>query len=41
MLTDDGEVSPKIDAVVHFDIRRLYGQDGMMHYGLKAILSDS
>ena len=38
MLADDEHNEPAIDASVRFDVRRLYGQDGMMHYGLKAIL---
>ena len=38
MLADDEHKEPIIDASVRFDVRRLYGQDGMMHYGLKAIL---
>ncbi|MGB0173918.1 MAG: hypothetical protein ACPF9S_02705 [Candidatus Poseidoniaceae archaeon] len=38
MLADDEHKEPAIDASVRFDVRRLYGQDGMMHYGLKAIL---
>ena len=38
MLADDEHSEPAIDASVRFDVRRLYGQDGMMHYGLKAML---
>lgn len=38
MLADDEHNEPAIDASVCFDVRRLYGQDGMMHYGLKAML---
>ena len=38
MLADDEHNEPAIDASIRFDVRRLYGQDGMMHYGLKAIL---
>ena len=38
MLADDEHNEPAIDASVRFDVRRLYGQDGMMHYGLKAML---
>lgn len=38
MLADDEHNEPVIDASVRFDIRRLYGQDGMMHYGLKAMI---
>ena len=41
MLADDEKNSPAIDASVCFDVRRLYGQDGMMHYGLKAMLLES
>ena len=41
MLADDEQNDPAIDASVGFDVRRLYGQDGMMHYGLKAILLQS
>ena len=39
MLADDEQNDPAIDACVRFDVRRLYGQDGMMHYGLKAMLT--
>ena len=38
MLADDEHNEPAIDASVRFDVRRLYGQDGMIHYGLKAML---
>ena len=38
MLADDEDNEPVIDASVRFDVRRLYGQDGMIHYGLKAML---
>ncbi|MDP6224335.1 MAG: hypothetical protein QGF34_04665 [Candidatus Poseidoniaceae archaeon] len=38
MLADDESKSPEIDGTVRFEVRRLYGQDGLMHYGLKAIL---
>lgn len=41
MLADDESGKPEIDERVHFVLRRLYGQDGMMHYGLKAMLSES
>ena len=41
MLADDELGSPQIGGKVYFEIRRLYGQDGMMHYGLKAVLSNS
>ena len=41
MLADDEHNEPAIDARVCFDVRRLYGQDGMMHYGLKAMLLQS
>ena len=41
MLADDEQNIPAIDANVRFEIRRLYGQDGMMHYGLKAMLVES
>ena len=41
MLADDEKVTPEIDAKVGFEIRRLYGQDNMVHYGLKAILAKS
>jgi len=41
MLADDEFETPHIGGKVYFGIRRLYGQDGMMHYGLKAVLSDS
>ena len=33
--------TPEIDGTVRFDVRRLYGQDGMIHYGLKAVLVNS
>ena len=38
MLADDETKNPAIDGMVRFEVRRLYGQDGMMHYGLKAVL---
>ena len=41
MLADDEDRTPEIDGKVRFDIRRLYGQDGMIHYGLKAVLVNS
>ncbi len=41
MLADDEKGTPEIDAKVSFEIRRLYGQDNMVHYGLKAVLSKS
>ena len=41
MLADDEDRTPEIDGTVRFDIRRLYGQDGMIHYGLKAVLVNS
>lgn len=41
MLADDEHDSPKIEGKVRFEVRRLYGQDGMMHYGLKAVLCKS
>lgn len=41
MLADDEHESPEIDGKVRFEVRRLYGQDGMMHYGLKAVLCQS
>ena len=41
MLADDESGKPEIDEKVHFVVRRLYGQDGMMHYGLKAVLLKS
>jgi hypothetical protein len=37
-LADDDHNEPVINGSVRFDVRRLYGQDGMMHYGLKAML---
>tara|TARA_B100001115_G_scaffold176774_1_gene164353 strand:- start:41 stop:844 length:804 start_codon:yes stop_codon:yes gene_type:complete len=40
MLADDDENTPKIEDTVRFEIRRLYGQDGMIHYGTKAILNN-
>ena len=41
MLADDETKNPAIDGMVRFEVRRLYGQDGLMHYGLKAVLCDS
>ena len=41
MLADDEHESPEIDGKVRFEVRRLYGQDCMMHYGLKAVLCQS
>ena len=41
MLADDEDRTPEIDGKVRFDIRGLYGQDGMIHYGLKAVLVNS
>lgn len=41
MLADDEDRTPEIDGTVRFDVRRLYGQDGMIHYGLKAVLVNS
>ena len=41
MLADDEKGTPRIDDNVRFEVRRLYGQDGMVHYGLKAILMNS
>lgn len=38
MLADDEERIPSIDQTVHFEVRRLYGQDELIHYGLKAVL---
>jgi len=41
MMADDESGKLEIDERVDFVFRRLYGQDGMMHYGLKAVLSKS
>lgn len=41
MLADDESKNPEIDGLVRFEVRRLYGQDGLMHYGLKAVLCES
>ena len=41
MLADDESRNPEIDGLVRFEVRRLYGQDGLMHYGLKAVLCES
>ena len=41
MLADDEKGTPEIDGKVRFEIRRLYGQDNMIHYGLKAVLTKS
>lgn len=41
MLADDETKNPTIDGTVRFEVRRLYGQDGLMHYGLKAVLCES
>ncbi len=37
LVTDDLEYSPKIGDTVHFAVRRIYAQEGMIRYGLKAI----
>lgn len=36
LVTDDLDYSPKIGDAVHFAVRRIYAQEGMMRYGLKA-----
>ncbi|MCP2504429.1 MAG: hypothetical protein NLN65_03955 [Candidatus Poseidoniaceae archaeon] len=36
LVTDDLDYSPKIGDMVHFAVRRIYAQEGMMRYGLKA-----
>jgi uncharacterized OB-fold protein len=36
LVTDDVDYSPKIGDTVHFAVRRIYAQEGMMRYGLKA-----
>lgn len=41
MLADDEKGTPSIGDRVCFEIRRLYGQDEMIHYGLKARLLNS
>ena len=41
MLADGETKKPAIDGTVRFEVRRLYGQDGLMHYGLKAVLCES
>ena len=41
MLADDETKNPCINGMVRFEVRRLYGQDGLMHYGLKAVLCES
>ena len=38
MLTDDEDGQPSIGQEVSFEVRRLYGQDEFIHYGLKALL---
>ena len=38
MLADDEEGQASIDQEVSFEVRRLYGQDNLIHYGLKALL---
>ncbi len=38
MLADDEEGQAAIDQEVTFEVRRLYGQDNLIHYGLKALL---
>jgi hypothetical protein len=39
MLADDEEGKVSIDQTVTFEVRRLYGQDNLIHYGLKALLN--
>jgi uncharacterized OB-fold protein len=39
MLADDEEGQASIDQRVTFEVRRLYGQDNLIHYGLKALLN--
>ena len=39
MLVDDEDGVPAIDQTVSFEVRRLYGQDNLIHYGLKALLN--
>tara|TARA_B100001175_G_scaffold270032_1_gene242047 strand:+ start:970 stop:1773 length:804 start_codon:yes stop_codon:yes gene_type:complete len=39
MLADDEDGEPSIDQTVSFEVRRLYGQDNLIHYGLKALLN--
>lgn len=36
LVTDDLDYSPKIGDTVHFAVRRIYAQEGMIRYGLKA-----
>jgi uncharacterized OB-fold protein len=36
LVTDDVDYSPEIGDTVHFAVRRIYAQEGMMRYGLKA-----
>ncbi|MEZ8008657.1 MAG: hypothetical protein QMC65_03345 [Candidatus Poseidoniaceae archaeon] len=36
LVTDDLDYSPEIGDTVHFAVRRIYAQEGMMRYGLKA-----
>lgn len=38
MLADDQDGKPTIGQEVTFEVRRLYGQDKLIHYGLKALL---
>ena len=38
MLADDQKGDPSIGQAVTFEVRRLYGQDRLIHYGLKALL---
>ena len=38
MLADDQDGEPTIGQDVTFEVRRLYGQDKLIHYGLKALL---
>ena len=39
MLADDEEGQASIGQTVSFEVRRLYGQDNLIHYGLKALLN--
>jgi uncharacterized OB-fold protein len=37
LVCDDVDYSPRIGDRVHFGVRRIYAQEGLIRYGLKAI----
>ena len=40
LLVDDDATNPEIGASVDLVVRRLYAQEGLIRYGLKAILNN-